>query len=87
MKVEDGKCIADVPQIMTFIARCMNSGTRVKTSVHGGLARVIMIPMRAGEPIALEFDSPIPGGHDCNGMGKKGYCWWVAPEEIRSATA
>lgn len=87
MKVEDGRVVADVPQLMTTIAKYMNSGTRVKTTVHIGLARVIMIPMRIGEPIALEFDNPILGGHSCNGMGKHGYCWWAAPEEIRSATA
>lgn len=87
MKVEDGRCVADVPQLMTTLAGYMNSGTRVKTSVHQGYARILMLAMRPGEPIALEFDNPIPGGHDCNGMGKKGHCWWVTPEEIRSATA
>ena len=87
MKVIDGICVADVPQLQTTLAGYMNSGMRVKTSVHGGLALIKAMPMVPGRPIALEFDNPIPGGHSCGGLGKNGYCWWVTPEEIRSASA
>lgn len=30
----------------------------------------------------IEFDKHIDG-HNCNGQGKLGYCWWVPPEYIK----
>lgn len=46
-------------------------------------AKVLVILMMPGKPVGVQFGSPIPQGHDCDGLGKRGFCWWAHPEDLR----
>lgn len=36
--------------------------------------------------VAVEFDDKIEAGHDCNGQGQKGHCWYCQEETLQLCT-
>ena len=47
---------------------------------RGALGTVVN--KKRGYLIGVEWDGEFFGGHDCDGYGKEGHCWYVRAENI-----
>ena len=52
-----------------------NVGDRVEYGTTGRLATIIQTPAES-KFLLIEFDEPFPSGHDGDGIGKPGHCWF-----------
>ena len=41
-------------------------------------------PLNSRLVLGIEFDDPIPDGHDCGRRGLKGYCRWATKADLGS---
>jgi len=67
----------------------MKEGTRIKVKdtfyledLHGKEG----ITLKEAIFQHIQFDKPIPGGHDACGLGKAGHCWYVPEYHLEIIT-
>ena len=48
-----------------------------------GMAGTVVDISKYTPPIGVEFDHKFPGGHDCDGRGKYGYCRYGAEDVFK----
>jgi len=60
----------------------INNGYHASNREIEGFEGVVIKIANDGTEIGVEFDKKFEDGHDCNGNGRDGYCYYVSPEEI-----
>lgn len=48
-----------------------------------GAKGTVLLYSEPGEDYLVEFDQSFPGGHDGDGDGRDGHCWYVDPENLQ----